>query len=115
MFARAALRPGTGFRSRLGPGLLEDWRFGPRAPDVAQRLAHLTKRDVGPRGLDERGHQVVVVSGSGLLQARKRRLDGDRVAPAAQGLDALDLLALEGRVDAQDLDLGLVLQLVAVD
>src|SRR6476620_6259302 len=38
---------------RLGQGSLENGRLGPRAPDAAQRIAHLAERDVGLGSLDE--------------------------------------------------------------
>src|SRR4051794_24731359 len=48
-------------------------------------------------------------------QTRERRLDSCRVAPGADALYALDLLALQRRVDAENLDLLLVLLDVPVD
>ena len=50
-----------------------------------------------------------------MLQAGQRRFDRRRFPPPSQALDALDLRTLERRVDPEDLDLGLVLELVAVD
>src|SRR5439155_23497806 len=50
-----------------------------------------------------------------LLQPRERCVRRGRVAPLPYCLHALDLLLLEGRVDAEELDRLLLLELVAVD
>src|SRR5581483_12300023 len=55
------------------------------------------------------------VSGRGAFQVGESRLDRRRVAASAQSLDTVDLLALELRIDAEDLESRLVLHLVAVD
>src|SRR2546421_5188599 len=85
---------------------LEDRRLPPDAPHLAERVAHLAHRHVGAGGLDDRRHEVVVLPFGSRLQPRERRLDRCRVAPRAQRPHALDLLALEGRIDAVELGLG---------
>src|SRR5262245_4566089 len=49
----------------------ENGRFGVLAPDLAQRVAHLAQRRVGPRGLEDRVHQVVGAA-RGALQPSER-------------------------------------------
>src|SRR5437879_9141412 len=92
----------------------EDRGLAPDAPDLAQGVAHLAERDIRAGGHHEQRHEVLVLLDGGLLQPCERRLDGPGVAAAAKAADALDLLSLEGRVDAEDLELGLVLEPVAV-
>src|SRR5712691_3724465 len=94
---------------------LKDRSFAPDAPDLAQGVAHLAHRHVRPGGVDDRRHQVPVLVRGVLLEPAERGLDCRRVAAPAQGAHALDLLALEGGVDAQELDRPLLLELVAVD
>ena len=55
--------------------------------------------------VEQRGHQVRL-GGSLLADPAQRGLDVGGVAAGADALDAVDLLALQGRVDAQDLDLA---------
>src|SRR5919197_1762935 len=94
---------------------LEHGCLTPGAPNLAERVAHLAERGVRPRALKNPRHQIHFSPRARIRHRRKSRLDRGRVAPAAQLLDALDLLALERRVDPQDLDLLLVLELVAND
>src|SRR5690349_11815980 len=113
-------RPGFATTTRIFPAIApeptsEDRRFAPRAPDLAQRVAHLSHRHVGARGLHDRLHQVAVVVGRVLLQARERRSGSRRVALRPHCLHALDLLLLERGIDAKDLDRLLLLDLVSVD
>src|SRR4029078_10655167 len=89
--------------------------LAPDAPDFAQSVAHLAHRDVRARGLDDRAHQVAIVASGVLFQTRERRFDRPRVAPGSKRLHSVDLLLLECRVDAQDLERPLVLEFVAVD
>src|SRR5262245_14509521 len=93
----------------------ENRRLAPDAPDLAECVAHLAHRHVGPRSLDDRRHEVPVGVGRVVLQPGERGLDRGRVAAGAERLDPVDLLALERRVDAEDLRRLLVLELVAVD
>src|SRR3954452_611012 len=57
------------------------------------------------RAVQEVRHEVVVVARGGFLEQSELLLDGGAVAAGADAGDAVDLLALERRVDAQDLDL----------
>ena len=50
-----------------------------------------------------------------LLEPRQRRLDDGRVTAPAERAHALDLLVLQRRVDPQDLQRPLVVELVPVD
>src|SRR4029453_11440548 len=101
---------------RVGAGVaeLENRRLAPGPPDLAQRVAHLAHGHVRARGVDDRGHQISVLVGRLGLQSGERRLGRGRVAARPPRLDALDLVALEGGVDVEDLDLLLVRVLVAV-
>ena len=91
---------------------LEDRRLAPDAPDLAERVAHLAHRHVGAGGVDDRRHQVAAVARGVLASARASAAStAGRVAPRAQRLDALDLLPLERRVDLEDLERLLVLEL----
>src|SRR5437763_3565552 len=93
---------------------LEDRSLPPDAPHLAERVAHLAHGHVRSPGLDDRRHEVRIALGGG-LERSERGLDRRAVAARAQGSDALDLLLLERRVDAQDVELRLVVELVAVD
>src|SRR5439155_25229364 len=111
-------RPGFAMTTLIFPATapsLEDRRFAPDAPDVAERVAHLAHRDVGARRGEDRLHQVAPLVGGIVFEARERLLGGRRVAAGAERLDALDLLLLERGVDLEDLERLLVLELIAVD
>src|SRR5215468_5637085 len=113
-------RPGFATTTRIFPAIgpeptSEDRRLAPRAPDLAQRVAHLAHRHVGARGRQHGLHEVAVGVGRILLQAGERRLSRGRVAPFAHRLHARDLLSLQSRVDAEDLERLLLLHLVAVN
>src|SRR5438105_12443797 len=92
----------------------EDRRLAPDAPDPAKGVAHLAHGGVDAGCVHDRGHEVHVALGV-RLQPRERRLDLTRVPTGAHGAHALDLLRLEGRVDAQQLDRRLLLERVPID
>src|ERR687892_2814770 len=60
-----------GFRRWLGLGGSNYRLFYVLAPDIAQRIAHLTNRRIGPDGLEQRFHGVGV-AGSGHAQRIER-------------------------------------------
>src|SRR5688500_509536 len=93
---------------------LEDGRLGVGAEHGLEGLDDLALGGVYARALEEVRHEVVVVLRGGRLELGERRLDLLGVAPGADALDAVDLLALERRVDPQDLDLALAALLVGV-
>src|SRR5215471_16690379 len=113
-------RPGFATTTRIFPAIApeatssEDGGLAPGAPDLAQRVAHLAHRDVRARRLHDRLHEVAAVVGRVLLQPRDRGLRSRRVASPPHRLDTFDLLLLERRIDAEDLDRLLLLHLVAV-
>src|SRR5579884_4221494 len=110
-------RPGFATTTRIFPAIrasLEDGGLAPGAPHVAERVAHLAHRDVGAGAGHDRLHQVRVAFG-GTAEVGERPLDRGGVAAGAQCPDTFDLLALERGVDAQDLGLLLLFDLVAVD
>src|SRR5215212_7471124 len=78
------------------------------APDRLERLHDLALTRVDGRAVDEDRHQVLVLDGRGGAQPRELRLDGRAVATGADGLQPAELLALERRVDAEDLRLARV-------
>src|SRR5205807_6890189 len=94
---------------------LEDGRFSPYPPHLTKRVAHLAHRHVRARGLDDRRHQVAVITSGVVLQSRKRRLDRQGIATRAQRLHPGDLLSLQRRIDLEDLDRLLPGDRVAVD
>src|SRR4051794_41866281 len=87
----------------------EDRRLAVVAPDVLQRAHDLALAAVGAGGIEQVRHEVLVLARGRLAQALELALDGARVAPRADGLDAVDLLLLERGIDAQDLDRLVVL------
>src|SRR3954453_9154723 len=110
-------RPGFATTTLIFPAIgriLEDRRLAPDAPHIAEGVAHLAHRDVGAGAGDDRLHQVRVTRG-GAFELRERRLDRTGVPPRADALHPLDLLLLERRVDAEDLELRLIVELVSVD
>src|SRR5689334_4536060 len=92
-----AIKPPSNYRITA----LEDGRLGVGAPDVLECLDDLALGRVRPRRLDERRQQVAGVVGRALAHGLQRLLDGPGVAPGAHGLQPVDLLALERRVDPQ--------------
>src|SRR6478609_4525725 len=94
---------------------LEHRRLTPDAPNLAEGVTHLAHRHVGASRVEDRRHQIPVVAGRILLQTGESGLDCPRVTPATQRLHALDLLALERRVDLEDRDLLLVVEAITVD
>src|SRR5919205_427048 len=79
-------RPGFATTTRIFPAIApeptsEDRRLAPRAPDLAQRVAHLAHRHVGTRAGEDRLHEVAVVARRVLLQPGQRSLRSCRVAP----------------------------------
>src|SRR5688500_3706598 len=88
--------------------------LGVGAEDALQRLDDLALGRVRSRRRQQRLHQVAV-RGRRLAQLAERALDRVAVAAGAQRLDAADLLALQLRRDAQDLELAILGLLVAVD
>ena len=92
----------------------EDRRLPPCAPHAAQGVAHLAERRVGAGGVHDRGHQVGVRHRVGLEPAQYG-LDAARIPPLPHRPHALDLLRLQCGVDAEDLDRGLLGELVPVE
>src|SRR5262249_10866886 len=82
--------------------LLEDRRLGVAAEDGLERVDQLALSRLGAGGGEQRLHQVRALPRGGGTDGAERLLDGDRVAACADGSDAVDLLALEGRVDLED-------------
>src|SRR4029079_9101591 len=109
-----ARREGSAPTGRSVTRASEHGRLAPDAPDLAESVAHLTHRDVRTRGVENRVHQVRVVARSVLLEPHERRFDRRRIAARAKRLDAVGLLALERRVDLEDLERLLTFELVAV-
>src|SRR3954464_13882511 len=85
---------------------LEDRRLGVGAEDRLECLDDLPLAGVYARAVEEVRHEIVVVAGGGFLEGGQLALDGGAVAAGADGLHAVDLLALQPRVDAEDLDLA---------
>src|SRR3954447_13634347 len=96
-----------------GRGSLEDrgLRIGPE--DLLQGGHDLALRGVGARAVEQRLHQVRLALRR-LLERRQRLLHVLAVAARAHTVEAVELLALERRVDAEDLQLVVVLLAVAV-
>jgi len=69
---------------------------------------------VGAGGVEQRRHEVLLGGGC-LTDALELVFDGGGVAAGADGLDAADLLAFQGGVDSEDLDLPVAALGVAVD
>src|SRR5215208_8022913 len=84
---------------------LEDRGFCVGAEDRLQGLDDLALGGVYARAVEEVRHEIVVVARRGLLELGEGRLPGLGVAARADALHAIDLLALQRRVDPQDLDL----------
>ena len=55
-------------------------------------------------GVEQAGHEVRVLARRDALELAQRLLDLRGVAPGAGGLDAADLLALQGGIDAWSLE-----------
>src|SRR5215212_11123248 len=83
---------------------LENRRLGVRTEDRLQRADDLALGAMRAGGVEQQRHEVVPRIGGGVAQRRERALGGAVVARAARPVQALDLLALERRVDAQDRD-----------
>ena len=79
----------------------EDRRLAVGAEDVLQREHDLALGGVRAGGVEQERHEVLVLARGRLAQPRELALDGVAVAARADGLHALDLLALERGVDAQ--------------
>src|SRR6185437_2477033 len=94
---------------------LKDRGLPPDAPDVAEGVAHLAHRHVGACGSHDRLHQVAVLMRRIFAQTRQRLLGRGGIAARAERLHPVDLLALERRIDLEDLKLALFVELVAVD
>src|SRR3712207_3066462 len=94
-------------------GSLEDGGLRIGAEDLLQGGHDLALGGVHAGAVEQRVHQVAVALRD-LLELRERGLDLDAAPARADPLEAIDLLALERRVDAQDLELGLVVVAVAV-
>src|SRR5215217_2284421 len=94
---------------------LEDGCLGVGAEDRLQGLDDLALAGVYARAVEEVRHEVVVVARRGLLELGEGGLDGLGVAAGADALHAVDLLALQRRVDPQDLDLPVAALGVGVD
>ena len=81
-------------------------RLGVGAQDLLERLDDLAFGGVRAGAVEERGHQVASSVRPRLAQLAERLLDRGGVAARADGLHAVDLLALERRVDAEQLELA---------
>src|SRR5436190_15862511 len=95
-----------GTRRRHGarsPRSSEDRRLRVGAPDVLEGFDDLALAGMGAGGVEQCGHQVLAGC-RGLTNAMELPLDGGGVAAGADGLDAVDLLAFQGGVYAEDLD-----------
>src|SRR3954462_5649906 len=88
-------------------------RVGPE--DLLERLHYLTFRGVYARALEKVRHQVRVWARRRPCELRQLALDGRAVAARAHAAHAVDLLALERRVDVEELDRALVEVAVVVD
>src|SRR4051794_25387319 len=82
----------------------EDGRLSVGAEHFLQRDDHLAFGGPGARRGDDRRHQVLLAGGS-LLQRRERGLDLGGVATGPCGLQAIELLLLERRVDPKNREL----------
>src|SRR5437867_192853 len=95
--------------------LLEDGRLPPGAPGLAQGVAHLAEGRVRASGLNDVRHDVLILAQRSLAEPAECLLYRRRIAPSPDCLDALDLLPLERRVDAKDVEFVLVVERVPVD
>src|SRR3954470_5736185 len=100
--------------SGYGP-FLEDGSLAIRAEDGLEGLDDLALRRVYAGAVEQVRHQVAAVVGRGLLQPGQLALDRRAVTARPHRLHAADLLALEGGIDAKDLDLALLALGVLVD
>ena len=96
------------------PGGARRQGFGVGAEHGLQGLDDLALGGVYARAVEQVRHQVAL-PGGGLAQGGEGALDGGAVAARADGLHAVDLLALERRVDPQDLQLAVAALGVVVD
>src|SRR6188474_3319046 len=85
----------------ISAGSLEDGGLRVGAEDLLHRRDHLSLRGAGAGGGDDRRHQVLLRRGC-TSQLGKGALHSAGVASSASRLQAIDLLALQRRVDAQD-------------
>src|SRR6059036_2668305 len=84
--------------------LLVDRGLAVSAENVLQRGDDLALGSAGAGAVEQRRHEVAVRVGGHLAQLAQHAVDRGGVAGAAQAAHAIDLLALELRVDMQDLD-----------
>src|SRR3954447_24102839 len=101
-----------------GGGTSEDRRLRVGAPHVLERGHDLPLRRVRAGAVEEQRHEVSasagglvtasLVAGRRGAQPSEHRLDRRAVATGADRLHAADLLALERRVDAEDLRVAAV-------
>src|SRR5215208_4325384 len=104
----AAMRRATS-SLRMGrdlSGRLEDGGFGVGAEHGLEGLDDLALGGMYAGAVKEVRHQIVLVLRRGGLELGECGLACGAVAAGADALDAVDLLALQGRVDPQDLDLA---------
>ena len=102
----------TGIRD--DPDRLNDRHFLILAPHLAERVAHLADRGIGPHALEDRRHRVAVPA-RGLAQPVERPLHPVVVARPLQLVEPRQL-RLGGRVvDVEDLDRLLVVLDEVVD
>src|SRR4051812_935832 len=88
-------------------------RVGPE--DLLERVDYLTFRGMYARALQKVRHQVRVRARRHPRELRQLALDRSAVAARAHAAHSVDLLALERRVDVQELDRALVEVPVVVD
>src|SRR5690242_815130 len=80
---------------------------------LPQSVADLAHGRVAFDRMDDGGHQVLAGTG-GLFDGFEPKLPRGCVAPHAQGAHALDLLAFEVRIDPQNVDRLLLVDLKAI-
>src|SRR5579864_7809932 len=89
-------------------------RFLVFAEDMAHGVRDFADGAVALNGVDDARHEILSVAGS-LFDAGDGRLPGGSVAAGAQGAEALELPALESRIDTLNLRRLVTLGLEAVD